>query len=72
MHDLCSDIGVAISVATHPGGKGKGAGADRQLPPCVLLQSSIQLAHVCWHGCPQRLLHNVQSASGLCIIVKIH
>lgn len=69
-HDLCSHIGVAISVPTHPGSKGKGAGANRQLTPRVLLQSSIQLAHVGGDGCPQGLLHNVQPTSSLCITMS--
>ena len=71
MHDLCCDIGVAISAPTHPGGKGKGAGANRQLPSRVLLQRSIELAHVCRDGCPQRLLHDVKPASCLCNVVEV-
>ena len=63
---LCSDVGVAVSVPSHPGAEGERAGADRQLPPSVLLQSSIQLAHVCRDGRPQGLLHNVEPTSCLC------
>lgn len=35
---LCSDIGVAVPVPTHPGAEDKGGAAYGQLPVCVLLQ----------------------------------
>lgn len=63
---LGSDVGVAVSVAAHPGAKADGAGVDGQLPPGVLLQRGGDAAQQLGQGGPQRLLHDVQPATSLC------